>query len=193
MIDGAAALVSQRVPNTLVEAQQCSDSSRWKEAMDAELQSLREYGTWDLVPRPGNVRVLQNRWVYQLKEGTEKARFKARLVVKGYLQNDQGLETCSPVVRYDTIRAVMSVASARGIKMAKFDVKTAYLNGKLKEEVYMDQPDGFNDGTGKVCKLIKSLYGLKQAPRCWGEEMERILISLGSQIDVCLQNQYGKI
>lgn len=184
-----AVYVATNIPVTYADAKQSRESSSWKEAMKAELKSLCDYGTWELVQRPKGVRVLKNRWVYQKKESTEKAPFKARLVVKGFMQDEHGLETFSPVVRYDTIRAVLSVASGLGMTMAKFDVKTAFLNGKLKETVYMEQPDGHNDGSGRVCRLIKSLYGLKQAPRCWGQEIERVLISFGFSVgesDRCL-------
>lgn len=79
--------------------------------------------------------------MFQRKESTDKTPHKARLVVKGYMQNDQELETFSPVVRYDTIRAVLSLASPMGMKMAKFDVKTVFLNGTLQEDVYMEQAE----------------------------------------------------
>lgn len=181
--------LTKSLPSTVAEARECEESEKWCSAMAEELKSLREHGTWDLVERPANIRVLKNRWVFTRKESTDKAPFKARLVVKGYMQNDKGLDTFSPVVRYDTIRTVLSVASAKGMKMAKFDVKTAFLNGRLKEAEYMEQPEGFKDETGRVCKLLKSLYGLKQAPRCWGEEIERVMISLGfksGESDRCL-------
>lgn len=111
--------------------------------------------------RPNGERVIKNRWVYQKKDTTEKAPFKARLVVKGYMQDTTGVELFSPVVRYETIRAALSEARAKRMKMLKFDVRVAFLNGKLKEPVYMEQPEGFDDGSGRVCRLKKALYGLK--------------------------------
>lgn len=101
----------------------------------------------------------------------EKDVFKARLAVKGYMQDSTGIELFSPVVRYETIRVALAIASALSLKMSKFDVKTAFLNGELNEKVYMDQPEGFPDGSSRVCLLKKSLYGLKQAPRCWGRRI----------------------
>ncbi|GBM13296.1 Retrovirus-related Pol polyprotein from transposon TNT 1-94 [Araneus ventricosus] len=74
-------------------------------------------------------------------------------------------ETFSPVVRWDTIRTVLSVAAYKNLKLVQFDVKTAFLYGDLQEDIYIHQSKGFEDGTGQVCKLLKSIYGLKQAPR----------------------------
>ena len=87
-------------------------------------------------------------------------------------------ETFSPVVRYDTLRVILAIATARQLKMCQFDVKTAFLHGELKEEIYMEIPeelDAPNDRREYVCKLAKSLYGLKQASRCWSQTLARLL------------------
>lgn len=176
-------------PATYQEAKRSIEKDQWQAAMDKEISSLLKYETWELVQRPERARVIKNRWVFQRKESTEEAKFKARLVVKGYMQDTTGVELFSPVVRYETIRAALSVASQKRMKLAKFDVSTAFLNGKLKEVVYMEQPEGYDDGTGRVCRLIKSLYGLKQSPRCWGDEMSKFLEGQGfisGEADVCL-------
>lgn len=165
------------------------ERNEWLRAMKREMESLKNYQTWELVDRPKDKKVIKNRWVYQSKEGTEKAPFKARLVVKGYMQDTKGVELFSPVVRYDTIRTMMCVAANKRMIMSKFDVSTAFLNGRVKEEVYMEQPEGFNDNSGKVCKLKKALYGLKQSPRCWSEEIERFFNDQGfhsGEADPCL-------
>lgn len=96
----------------------------------------------------------------------EVLRHKTRLVCCGFNQKEGAdfSEIFSPVARFDTIRAVWSVAASEGLELAQFDVKTAFLNGLLEEEIYMDQPEGFQDGTNRVCKLEKSLYRLKQSP-----------------------------
>lgn len=137
--------------------------------MDEEMTSLAENNTWELVSPPKGKKIIQNRWVLQVKIKTDGTldRFKARLLAKGYTQK-AGIdynEAFSPVARYDTVRTVLSVAATDGLKLLQFDIKTAFLHGKLKE-VYMKQPEGYDDGTGRVCKLKRNLYGLK-APRYW--------------------------
>jgi len=102
-------------------------------------------------------------------------------VAKGYVQK-QGIdyeETFSPVARYDTIRTLLAVAAAENLELAQFDIKTAFLNGTLEENVYMEQLEGFEDDTERVCLLRKSLYGLKQAPRCWNERFKKFMKKAG--------------
>ncbi|KAF8774799.1 Copia protein like [Argiope bruennichi] len=148
-----------------------SESDLWLEAMKEEIKAFHENETWELVERPKGSKVINCRWVLRKKfnsDGTVE-RHKARLVAKGYAQK-AGFdydETFSPVARYDTVRAVLAVAAKENLYLQQSDVKTAFLYGTLKEEVFMTQPEGFNDNSGRVCKLHKSLYGLKQAPRCW--------------------------
>lgn len=126
---------------------------------------------------------LPAKWVYSIKTKTngEIDRFKARLVIKGYEQK-YGLdytETFSPVVRYDTVRLLLWLAAAENLEIGQFDCKTAFLNGRLEEAIFMVQPDGYNDGSGRVCKLNRSLHGLKQAPRCWNRRLSQFLNTIG--------------
>jgi hypothetical protein len=118
-------------------------------------------------------------------------KFKARLVAKGYSQKADidYTETFSPVIRFDTIRVMLSVAAKEKLHLAQFDIKTAFLYGELEETIYMRQPEGFEDGTARVCKLNKSLYGLKQSPRCWNKRFKSFLDKHGliqSAADPCL-------
>lgn len=106
----------------------------------------------------------------------EVDRFKARLVIRGFSQQ-YGLnyfETFSPVVRFTSIRAILAMDAAEKMTLRQFDVKTAFLHGELEEEIYMKQPRGYDDNSGRVCKLLKSLYGLKQASRCWNKKFKFI-------------------
>jgi len=108
------------------------------------------------------------------------------------LQPKEGVdfnETFSPVARFDTIRAVLSVAASEYLELTQFDVKTAFLNGFLEEEIYTDQPEGFQDDTDRVCKFERSLYGLKQSPRCWNKKFKEVLLRFElreSEADPCL-------
>jgi hypothetical protein len=91
------------------------------------------------------------------------AHFKAHLVAEGYVQK-QGIdydEMFSPVARYDTVRTLLAVAASKNMKLKQFDVKTTFLYGELEEEVYLEQPEGFDDGIGHLCRLKRSLYSLK--------------------------------
>lgn len=106
---------------------------------------------------PEGKRIIDNRWVLRVKTNADGSinRYKAWLVAKGYVQK-QGIdydESFSPVDRFDTVRAVLSVAANEQLELAQFDVKTAFLYEHLDEEVYMRQPDGYEDGTNRVCKL----------------------------------------
>ena len=110
-------------------------------------------------------------------------KYKARLVAKGYTQKEgeEFFDTYSPMARLTTIQVLLSLAASHGLLVHQMDVKTAFLNGELKEEIYMDQPDGFvvPGQEGRVCKLLKYLYGLKPAPKEWHEKFERTLTVAG--------------
>jgi hypothetical protein len=127
-----------------------------------------------LVPRP-NQNVVGTKWVFRNKQDEHGVviRNKARLVAKGYSQVE-GLdfdETYAPVARLESIRLLLAYATYHGFKFYQMDVKSAFLNGPIKEEVYVEQPPGFEDSEypNHVYKLSKALYRLKQAPRVWYE------------------------
>lgn len=143
----------------------------WKQAMEDKYNALMKNKTWTLIPNNQNYKLIGNKWVYRVKEnldGTIK-KYKARLVVKGFLQTP-GLdfkETFSPVVKAATIGIVLTMAVNNGWMLRQVDINNAFLNGDLTENVYMPQPEGFEDKNklDYICKLKKSLYGLRQAPK----------------------------
>ena len=158
-------------PSNFREALSSEHSREWVKSMDDEYESLVKNKTWSLVKLPAGRTPITCKWVYKLKRNTDGsvARFKSRLVARGYSQK-KGIdykETFSPVARLESIRLILAVAAAEDMEMVHFDVRTAFLHGNLEEEIYMNQPEGYEKDVGLVCKLEKSLYGLKQASRAW--------------------------
>ena len=157
----------------------------WQTAMAEELAALYQTHTWDLVPLPPGKHTIGCRWVYKIKTKSDGSveRYKARLVAKGYAQK-YGMdyeETFAPVAKMTTVRTLIAVSSIRQWKIYQMDVKNAFLNGDLHEEVYMSPPPGIAHRPGEVCRLRKALYGLKQAPRAWFEKFSTVITSLGFQ------------
>ena len=170
-------------PVSVDDALSRDDGHLWKRAMVEEMDSLRKNETWKLVDLPKDRETVSCRWLFKAKmhpDGT-LARRKARLVARGFSQiyGVDYEETFSPVARYESIRVVLSMAAAKDMDIVQFDVKTAFLNGILDEEVFMEQPEGFEDNSGRVCRLLRSLYGLKQSPRKWNERMDAFLVDSG--------------
>ena len=173
------------------------DTKEWIAAVDAELHSMSKNNVWQIVQIPPSSKLLKSRWVFTIKVDADgnPTRYKARLVVKGFLQK-YGIdytETYAPVAKLTTIRVVLAVGVYHNYKFHQLDIKTAFLHGRLKEDIYMAVPDGVKIDDGNACKLLRSLYGLKQSPRCWNEEFNSYLESLSfkrSRHDYCL---YTKI
>jgi bifunctional DNA-binding transcriptional regulator/antitoxin component of YhaV-PrlF toxin-antitoxin module len=164
-------------PQTMDEARRSTDAEKWKVAMDDEIAPLRKNNTYVLVQLPPGKRAIYCRWLFKLKEKPDGSmrRYKARLVAKGYTQR-MGIdykETYAPVVNKDSVRMILAIAAVKDLEIVHFDVKTAFLYGELEEELYMKQPEGYDDNPDMVCKLIKSLYGLKQSPRMWNQKFSQ--------------------
>lgn len=170
-------------PKTVAEAKTLEDWPEWEKAIKAELDQLEHFGTWDLVDCPTDAVPIPNKWVFLKKYNKqgELQKHKARLVVKGCAQRPgfDYTDTFSPVVRLETIRAILSIVPCKDLRVQQMDVKGAYLNGTLQENVYMRQPEGFGDGTSRVCRLRKTLYGLKQSGREWNRELDKQLRNIG--------------
>lgn len=169
-------------PSTFEEAR---GDARWRKAMLDEMASIEENKTWVLVDLPHGHRPIGLKWVFKLKRDEQGAviKHKARIVAKGYIQQP-GIdydEVFAPVARMESVRMLLAVAAQRGWLVHHMDVKSAFLNGDLKEEVYVRQPPGFVAAghEGKVLRLKKALYGLKQAPRAWNAKLDNTLRELG--------------
>lgn len=185
-------------PMTVEEAKKRNDWIHWKKAMDEELSSIVENNTWSLINRPANCKPIHSRWIFKTKhvqDGT--TRYKARLVIKGCAQR-HGIdyeETFAPVVKYNSIRYLLAMAVEHNMEIEQLDAVTAFLQGELKENVFMFQPEHYNDGTDKICKLNRAMYGLKQAGRAWNEKLDTAIRDIGlvrSKADPCIYFKLDK-
>ena len=150
--------------------------------MQEELNQFERQEVWALVPRPKGKSTIGSRWVFRNKLDGDGivVRNKARLVAKGYSQ-EEGIdydETYAPVARLEAIRIFLAFAAHSNFKVYQMDVKSAFLNGKLEEEVYLEQPPGFENPefADFVYFLFKAVYGLKQSPRTWYDTLSEFLI-----------------
>jgi transposase InsO family protein len=171
-------------PVTVHEALNSPDKALWIEAMKDELQAFQENQAWAPVDKlPSGKTLVQSKWVFKKKiESDKSVRYRARLVAKGFTQKP-GIdyeETFSPVVRHSTLRLLFALSVQLNFDITHLDVKTAFLNGYLKEDIYMVQPDISCDNKEKVIvKLNRAIYGLKQSSRSWYERVEQRLCELG--------------
>ncbi|CAH9062481.1 unnamed protein product [Cuscuta epithymum] len=171
-------------PESFQEAVSHKDKEKWLIAMQDELESLQKNQTYEIVELPKGKKALRNKWVFKLKKDAngQVVKHKARLVVKGF-QQKKGIdfdEIFAPVVKMTSIRIILGLAASMNLELEQMDVKTAFLHEDLKEEIYMQQPEGFeNSNDNFVCKLSKSLYGLKQAPRQWNKKFDSCMKSQG--------------
>ncbi|UYV62631.1 hypothetical protein LAZ67_2001358 [Cordylochernes scorpioides] len=172
-------------PKDAEEALSGRASYFWKKAMEEEFDSLIENKTWELVDPPKNRNIIGTKWVFKTKCNSDGSveRHKARLVAKGYSQQ-YGIdyeETFAPVVRQSTIRMFLALAVEYNLILHQMDVQSAYLNGEIKEEIYMTQPENFvsRKYPERVCRLKKAIYGLKQAGIVWHERLDNELKYLG--------------
>ncbi|CAI7907603.1 unnamed protein product [Closterium sp. NIES-54] len=172
------------------------DREKWLVSRDAEYQSLLENGTWDLVVLPEGKKAVQCKWVLRIKtdDKGQVTIYKSRLVAKGLMQKEKQdfNEIFAPTAKPPTLRVLLADAAVSGKSIIQMDISTAFLNGILEEDVYMTQPPGYEDGTGRVCKLKKSIYGLKQAPRCWYQKLAAVLEEMGFRTSSCDESLFLK-
>ena len=165
--------------------------------MDVEMSCLQKLGTFKIVDRPTDQKVIDSRWVFARKEKSPKeVQYKARVVAKG-CQQKFGIDyhdTWAPTARPQTLRMVMALSAQENCTLAHVDVKTAFPNAILHDRVYMKPPPGF-ETAGKVWLLLKALYGLKQAGREWYMELRQTMMEMkfsASNLDPCLYYKHSQ-
>lgn len=182
-------------PVDIADALSVPDAKFWREAMNREIESIDENNVWTLCELPSYVQPIKCKWVFKRKVDSNGnlSTYKARLVAQGFTQK-YGInydETFAPVVRFESVRALLSISVDKDMKLHQMDVSCAFLNGELEEEIYICQPPGFvvEGKENLYCKLHKSLYGLKQSPRCWNKSIDTFLKHLNfvqSDNDSCI-------
>lgn len=187
-----ANLVELSLPQTYDEAMKSPHRDNWLQAINEELLAHKENNTWTPVERSSQ-RTLTTKWVFAIKkdDNDQVKRFKARLCARGFnqIKDIDYQEIFSPTTRYDSIRIILSIAAKYNLEIQQFDVKTAFLNGYLDENIFIEVPEGISFEVDCVLKLNKSLYGLKQASRCWNRRFTEFLVKYGfvqSQADSCV-------
>ncbi|KAK9020300.1 hypothetical protein V6N11_054789 [Hibiscus sabdariffa] len=198
---GDVILVDQDEPKTYQEAVASPDSEKWLEAMRSEMDSMSENQVWTLVEPPEGIKPIGCKWVFKKKTDMDGnvQTYKGRLVAKGFRQI-HGVdydETFSPVAMIKSIRILLVVAAFHDYEIWQMDVKTAFLNGKLEEDVYVTQPEGFvtPENAGKVCKLQRSIYGLKQASRSWNLRFNEAIQEFGfirNEDEPCVYKKFSR-
>lgn len=172
------ALDNTHIPSNIHEALQ---NSEWAAAVTEEVQALIKNGTWEITSLPSGKKPVGCKWIFSMKYNADGSvnRYKARLVAKGFTQS-YGVdyeETFAPVAKLNSVRVILSLAANLDWPLHQLDIKNAFLNGDLEEEVYMQIPPGLESSStaNMVCRLRKSLYGLKQSPRAWFDRLTRVV------------------
>ncbi|CAI7847597.1 unnamed protein product, partial [Closterium sp. NIES-53] len=176
-------------PKTLAEALSGPNAEKWKQSVKEEYDSLLENETWELCELPLGKKAISSKLTFRHKYGPdgEMTRYKSRLVAKGF-QQTKGKdfdEIFAAVGKGTTLRVMLGMAANRGWKIMQMDITIVFLNGIILEELYMLQPEGLDDGSGRVCRLKKAIYGLKQAPRAWYHKSEETLLAGGFKKSEC--------
>jgi hypothetical protein len=185
----------QEDPVNFKEAVNNHDAEKWIKAMNEELESIQKNDVWVLTDLPNQRKAIGCKWVLRKKFKADGSleKYKARLVAKGFTQQPgvDFVDTYSPVAKFTSVRIIMSIVAKMDLELHQLDVKTAFLNGELKEDIYMIQPEGFQikGHEEKVYKLKRSLYGLKQSSRQWYLKFHQAILEIGfkvSPLDHCV-------
>jgi hypothetical protein len=196
VFDSEQAMLSLIEPTLVNEAIKSKD---WIKSINKELDQIEKNQTWELVPRPNDKNVIGTKWIFKnkLNENGEIIKNKVRLVCKGYSQVE-GIDfedTFAPVARLEAIIMFLAFACFRNFKIYQMDFNSAFLNGTLEEEVYIEQTEGFmlSENQDYVCKLKKTMYGLKQAHRAWFSRLDQYIQKQGYKRGTTDNNLYIKI
>lgn len=187
-------------PSSYQEAMHSAESAQWSAACEEEMASLEANNTWTYTQLPPDKRAINVKWVFKIKTNAEgePERYKARLVAQGFRQQEgvDYTEVFAPVSKHATLRTLLSTVAANDLELHQLDIKTAFLQGALDEEIYVSEPPGYEQGgSGMAYRLHKALYGLKQAPRAWHHRLDEELRTIGfipSGIDPGLYTYNGK-
>ena len=202
-VDEIKNLAEVSTPKNFKEAMNSEFADEWKTSIQDEQRSLLNLNTFTVVNRPKDMPVVKSRYVFKIKTDEDGAfsRFKTRLVAKGYTQTEgvDYFETFSPALRLESFRFFTSSAVMLGMEIRHLDVQTAFLNGDLDEEIYMEIPEAFDlidaDRRNHVLKLNKAIYGLKQASRNWNKKFTSVIVAMGfvqSLADPCIFYKYNQ-
>jgi reverse transcriptase-like protein len=165
------------------QAMVCPDAVEWKLACNNEQCAFECMGVYEVVPCPKGHKVVRSRWIFHIKHrpnGTIQ-KYKARLVIQGFTQvkNIDYNETFAPVAKFASLHAILTLAAEEDLEVHQMDVKSTYLNGILKQEIFMEVPPSFDVPEGMVLHLIKAVYSTKQGGRVWYNNIRSTLQSMG--------------
>jgi len=172
-------------PGTYKQATECSEKNAWLSVIDDELCAHKKNNTWSVVKKNASMNVIDTKWVFTKKrdENGVVRRYKARMVARGFnhMYGVDYRETFAPVIKLKSLRLIIALSSTTNTKrkLAQLDVKTAFLNANVKEDIYVRAPEGMNICDDEVLKLNKALYGIKQAPHEWNNEVNSFISMLG--------------
>jgi hypothetical protein len=182
---GYMALMRKCIVTKPSSFQEAVQDPTWVDSKVEEYDSIVKNSAWDIVPRPVDKSVVGSIWIYKVKKVFDGSveKYKARFVAQGF-SHIEGIdydETFTPITRYSSIRSILPLSAQTGWCIHQMDVKTVFLNGIIEEEVYIEQPEGFEtfDRESHVCRLKRELYGLKQAPHAWYTRIEIYFTGLG--------------
>jgi hypothetical protein len=190
------ALMSKCIVTEPSSFQEAVQDPTWVDAMVEEYDSIVKKSAWEIVPRPIDKSMVGLTWIYKVKQVVDGSveKYKARFVARGFSQI-RGIdcdESFAPVARYSSIRSILALSTQMGWRIHEMDVKNAFLNGIIEEEVYIEQPKGFEtfDRESHVCIIKRSLYGLKQAPCAWYTRIDSYFTGLGFTKSEADENLY---